>query len=127
MSHLLLLLTTALLSYGPLAPSTSDKLLGKWTNEEKDRVLEFVQNGEAFEAIIKVGEPSSFVGQKQITELRSDGENSYRDGKLHVLKKGKTVNCSIALLDDDRLELQVKFGMKSKTTIWTRVAPQNKQ
>lgn len=101
------------------AQTNANNILGKWINNEKDRVLEFVQKGSTYEAIIKQAPDPSLVGQKQITEL-SFSKSTY-NGKLYLPKKGKTFPCTISLNANGTMEITAKAGMMSKSQTWTRV------
>lgn len=101
------------------AQTNANDILGKWSNEDKNRVLEFVQNGSTYEAIIKQAPDPSLVGQKQLTGL-SFSKSSY-NGKLYLPKKGKSYPCTITLNANGTMELTAKAGMMSKSQTWTRV------
>ncbi|MBK8493212.1 MAG: DUF2147 domain-containing protein [Saprospirales bacterium] len=103
------------------AQNTNDRILGQWTDEDHTRVLEFVRNGSFYDAIIREAEPSSLIGKKQITSLKYDTGNAYKDGLLHAFQKGKTANCSAKLLEDNKLQLKASKGLTSKSSVWTRV------
>jgi uncharacterized protein (DUF2147 family) len=100
----------------------NDKLLGQWTNDDQNRVLEFVKNGSAYDAIIREADLPSHIGQKQITSLKHKKENYYKGGTLHILQKDRTAKCTAKLLSENQLELKVSMGLISKSAVWTRVS-----
>lgn len=104
------------------AQSSNDQILGKWTNEDKSRVIEFVKNGSSYDAVIIKAENASYIGKKQITNLKSDKNNAYKGGTLHVYQKEKTANCSAKLVSRTKLELKASVGIMSKSQVWTKVA-----
>ncbi|MEP2276351.1 MAG: DUF2147 domain-containing protein [Reichenbachiella sp.] len=121
MQRLILLVAGVLLGINAYAQTTEDKILGKWTNPDKSRVIEFVKNGDNYEAIIRESDEASFVGKKQITNLSFEKDGAYEDGTVHILQRNKTADCTTHLLSIDELELKVSFGLMSKSVIWTRV------
>jgi uncharacterized protein (DUF2147 family) len=122
MQRLILLMLCGIWGIGTFGQNINDKILGQWTNDEQDRVLEFVKNGSVYDAIIREADPSSFIGQKQITSLKHNKENDYKGGTLHIFQKGRTAKCSAKLLSENQLELKVSMGLISKSTVWTRVS-----
>lgn len=100
--------------------SKADTILGKWTNEDKTRTIEFTKNGISYEAVIKDAPDKNLIGTKQITGLQFDGKG-YKNGKVYLPKKGKTFPCTVSLKNDGTLELSAKAGFMSKSQIWTRV------
>lgn len=101
------------------AQTKADDILGKWTNDDKTRVLEFVKNGSIYEAVIKEAPDNSLIGKKQITNL-SFSNSSYK-GTVHIPKKGKSFPCTVAIKSNGTMELTAKAGFMSKSQIWTRV------
>lgn len=100
--------------------SNADTILGKWTNEDKTRTIEFTKNGSSYEAVIKDAPDRNMIGTKQITGLQFDGRG-YKNGKVYFPKKGKTFPCTVSLKADGTMELSAKAGFMSKSQIWTRV------
>lgn len=103
------------------AQVSQDKIIGKWTNEEKTRVIEFVKNGNYYDAIIRKAEDDSVIGKKQISGLKPAGNGSYTNGTVYIIKKGKTASCSAQITKDDLLNIKASYGMMSKTQVWTRL------
>ena len=121
MQQFIFLSLCMLFSMSTFAQNTNDRILGQWTDEDHTRVLEFVRNGSFYDAIIREADPSLLIGKKQITSLKYDTGNAYKDGLLHAFQKGKTVNCSAKLLEDNKLQLKASKGLTSKSSVWTRV------
>lgn len=121
MQRLFFLMVSVLLGISTYAQNSNDKILGKWTNKDKSRVIEFVKNGSAYEAVIIKAESSSLVGKKQITALKHNKDNAYKDGTLHIIQKGKTANCSAKLVSDTKLELKASIGFMSKIQVWKKI------
>lgn len=122
MQKLFFLMVSMLLGTSIYAQSSNDQILGKWTNEDKSRVIEFVKNGSFYDAVIIKAENSSYIGKKQISNLKFDKNNAYKGGTLHVYQKGRTANCSAKLVSSTKLELKASSGMMSKSQVWTKVA-----
>lgn len=121
MQKILLMAAGLLFSLNVLAQTTNDKILGKWTNEDKTRIIEFVKSGDAYDAIIRKAEDNSLVGKKQITALKATGTTSFSDGTLHIIKKGKTAKCTASLSGDTTLYIKGSYGMMSKSITWTKL------
>jgi uncharacterized protein (DUF2147 family) len=121
MQKMILLLTVLLFSLNIFAQSANDKILGKWINEDKTRIIEFVKNGDAYDAIIRTAEDNSIVGKKQITGLEASGTTLFVNGTVHIIKKGKTAKCSATLSGDAMLYLKATYGIMSKSQIWTKL------
>ncbi|AEL26217.1 Protein of unknown function DUF2147 [Cyclobacterium marinum DSM 745] len=121
MQKVIFLLVGFLFGISAYAQNAEEILLGKWTNPDETRVIEFVQNGGFYEAIILKSDDTSFEGRKQITHLKYHKNGIYKDGMVHVFKKDRTLACKANLLSIDELELSVSFGFMSKSAVWTRV------
>ncbi len=121
MQSLMFLMFSAILGMGTINSNDSDKILGQWTDEDQTRILEFVKNGDVYEAIIIEADPASYIGKKQITSLKFHKKNVYKDGTLHILKKDRTATCSAKLISDTEMKLKVSIGMMSKSAVWTKL------
>jgi len=121
MQKIILILAGLLLSLNIFAQTGNDKILGKWTNEDKTRIIEFVKSGNAYDAIVRKTEDNSIVGKKQITGLKASGSTSFVNGTVFMIKKGKTAKCSATLLGDTRLNLKASYGILSKSQTWTKI------
>lgn len=120
MKRLFFALVIILIGVKVSAQVSGDKILGKWINEDKTRIIEFVKNGSAYDAIIRKAENSDVIGRKQITQLVSAGEGTYNNGIIHVIKGNKTVNCKANLLTNGKLEIKGSKGLISKSQVWGR-------
>lgn len=119
MKHLLMLvLCVTSVSIAAKSQTNGDAILGRWTNDDKTRVIEFVKTHDGYEAIIKEASDPNLVGQKQITEFHYS-KNSY-NGSLHLLKKGKVLPCTARINNSGGLELSAKAGFMSKSQTWTK-------
>lgn len=97
-----------------------DKILGKWMNEDKSRVLEFLKTGSVYNAIVRKAEDESLIGRQQITGLKADGD-AYEGGTINLFKRKKTAKCTIRFINNDLLEIQGSYGVISKSQRWLRV------
>lgn len=120
--YFLIMLGTFLV-ISPFAQDNEDKILGKWSLEEHNHVIEFVKNGSIYEGFIREAEHPSVINVKQISSLKYDTDKSYKDGTFYVIRKDRKVNCSAVLVNDTLMELKVKFGPMSNTLLWTRLKP----
>ena len=99
--------------------NSRDAVLGKWTNENKTRVVEFVNTGISYNAIIRKAPDESIVGKNQITDIIYS--NGIYNGKVNFPKKGKSYPCRLRIKNDGSIELTVKVGFINKSQIWTRI------
>jgi len=102
------------------AQTSKDPLAGKWINEDKTRILEFVKTDSGYEAVIIKAEDSDLVGKKQITELQIKEDNFYDNGVLHIIQKNRTASCSVKILGSEVIELKASIGMFSRKQKWTK-------
>lgn len=121
MQFILILFSTILLTVQSPSQPSHDKILGTWGSEEQSRTIEFIRNGDTYDAIIRSAGDAGLVGQKQITGLKAGGENAFKNGTLHIIKKQRTAGCSARLVDDQTLELKASLGFLSKSQTWTRL------
>lgn len=112
----LLLLT----SIAGFSQNSKDPIIGKWTDESNERVIEFVQQGDHFNAVIRSAKDKSLIGKTQISGLLKNGSNAYKNGTIYVIKQGKTGSCT-AKLKGNQLEISGKMGFFSRSQKWTRV------
>lgn len=121
MRKLILITVSLLMSIGLFAQNQNDKILGKWENKEKTHIIEFVKNGNTYEAIIRKSKNSSVIGKKQITGLRPSTKGIYVDGELFLYQKKTSVECSVKLVNDTKIEIKASKGWMSKTEVWTKL------
>lgn len=115
---LLVLLVTTLFVHAR-AQNGGDVILGKWTNEDKTRVIEFIKSGSSYYAVIREAPDQSIVGKNQLTNL-SYHEGGY-NGNVLLPKKGKSYPCTLRIKSDGTMELTAKAGFMSKSQVWTKV------
>jgi len=119
----LLLMATLLFSMRmkAKAPENAESILGKWTNEEKTRVLEFSKKGNSYEAVIVQANDEQMVGKKQVTDLQF--KNGMYHGTLFLPKRQQSYPCTIKLISTDVMEITASAGMMRKSQKWLRVKP----
>lgn len=101
------------------AQTNADIILGKWTNEDKTRVIEFVKNGSNYNAVVREAPDKSMIGQNQLTSLAYN--NGSYNGQVHLLQKNKSYPCTVKINSNGTLKLTAKAGFMSKSQTWTRV------
>lgn len=97
----------------------ADTLLGKWTNDDRTRIIEFVKKGNVYEAVIKEAPDQELVGQKQITNLIFN--NGVYKGEVYLPKRGKRLPCTLRITSTGNLELSAKAGFMNRSQLWSRV------
>ena len=118
-SILVLIISCVGILTGAHAQTNADVVLGKWTNEDKSRVVEFVKTGSGYEAVIRAAPDPALVGKKQLTGLVF-GNGKYT-GIVWLPKKGKSYPCVLKMKTDNTLELTANAGFMSKSQIWSKV------
>jgi Uncharacterized protein conserved in bacteria len=108
------------ITFNAFALNANHEILGMWRNEEGSRIIEFVQNGAVFDAIIRKAENPSLVGKRQISGLKLTGKDQYDEGMLHLFKRDKTAKCSIKMVGADKIEIKAGIGLMSKSQIWVK-------
>lgn len=116
-----LVLGLLMLSINLMAQNPENNLLGQWTNESHDRVLQFVKQGNTYNAIIRKAKDHKMIGKEQISGLKQIDENTFNDGTLYLINKGKTVKCSVKMLNKNLMELKASSGFFSKSQQWQRM------
>lgn len=110
-----------LLAWAPLSRAQQEGagILGRWANEDRTRVLEFVAAGNGYEAIIRKAPDQDKLGKKQITGIiYQDG--SYK-GSLHLPKRGKVMPCTLFINEEGQLLLTAKSGFLSQKQVWSKL------
>ncbi len=115
----LAMLLVAALFFPAKAQSGADAILGKWTNEDKTRVIEFVKAGSGYNAVIREAPDKSMIGKNQLANINYH-EGAY-NGNVLLPKKGKSFPCSLRIKADSSMELTAKAGLMSKTQVWRKM------
>lgn len=97
---------------------TGTGLSGKWINEDKTRVLEFSQHSGLYDAIIVKADDNALIGKKQITGLKKEG--AHYKGTLHVIRKSKSIDCTVFFTDSNTIKIRGFYGAVSKSQQWYR-------
>jgi len=115
---MILVLVTGLLTT-VYAQNKADGILGKWTNKDKTRVIEFVKSGDGYDAVIREAPNANIVGRKQLTGVAYS--NGTYTGNVLLPKKGKSYPCTLKMKTDSTMELTAKVAFMSQSQVWTRV------
>ena len=125
MQKLIFIVLSVFIGMSTYAQENSEKILGKWTNEDQTRVIEFVKNGDEFEAIVRQAENPEGIGRKPITSLKYHKENTYKGGTVHIFARNTTAKCSAKIINKNELEIKAEFGIISRTNTWRRINIEN--
>lgn len=109
-----------LASFAAFSQNTKDPIVGKWVDDANDRTIEFVQQGDHFNAIILKAKDGFLVGKTQISGLQKSGLNAYKNGTVYVIKQGKTASCTAKMNGNNQLVITGKMGFFSKSQTWVR-------
>ena len=127
---LILLLLSGLVSSTPIPRSMiamtqrsvdpdPDRILGKWTNPDKDKVVEITKSGDAYAGTLVWMKDSS--GHARVGEVVMD-ELKYEEGKWHgaLHVNGRNATCIIEMPSESELKIRGKMGIISRTKVWTK-------
>jgi uncharacterized protein (DUF2147 family) len=125
-----------------LYSQTSDAILGKWYNTEKDAQVEIFKEGNKyFGKIIWLQDPKDDTGKPKVDLNNSDVSKQQRqiiglkildnfqfnggvweDGTIYDPKNGKTYSCIIKKKDNKTLEVRgfVGISLIGRTVEWTK-------
>jgi uncharacterized protein (DUF2147 family) len=123
------------------AQTGSDAINGTWQNDKKTIKIEFFKTSSGYSAKIiwmadaknEDGTPkldkenpnpalrkNPLVGTVIIYNLKFDGKNSYRSGKIYAPRRGMTADCLITMLSSNKMSITAKKGLFSETKNWIR-------
>lgn len=126
-----------------IALPAQDRILGKWTNESKDIVLEIYKEGNTFfgkiawlkdevvtQAESRTNRPQSakriLCGLDILANMSYKEENLWENGQLYDFRTNRTQNCQLWLDKDDPNLLYIKtynlIALLGTTTVWQRPA-----
>lgn len=141
MKRTFLALVTLLFTITTYAQTKADPLNGIWTNEQKTIRIEFSKASTDYAAkIVWLAEPNdengkpkldvenpnaalrknTLVGTTIIYNLKFDGKNTYKSGKIYAPRRGMTADCSIKVISSTKIEITGKKGLFNETKTWTR-------
>lgn len=96
-----------------------DAILGKWTNEDKTRTIEFVKKGTGYDGIVRDADKKEFIGKAILTNFQFNG--THYTGQVYLPKREKSYPCTVTLLGTDKMTLTAKIGFISQTKTWLRL------
>lgn len=141
MKKTFLALVTLLLTITTYGQTKADQLNGIWTNEQKTIRIGFFKAPTGYAAkIVWLAEPNdehgkpkldsenpnaalrknTLIGTTIIYNLKFDGKNSYKSGKIYAPRRGMIADCSIKVVSSTQMEITGKKGLFNDTKIWTR-------
>jgi uncharacterized protein (DUF2147 family) len=124
---------------------TTDMILGKWLNEDKDAHIEITKDaGKYCGKIVWLRDPiDTLTGKPKVDDKNSDqalqsrpvlgleilkdftfdGEDEWSEGTIYDPKNGKTYDCYMEFNDEGVLKIRGYIGISwiGRTTYWTRV------
>jgi uncharacterized protein (DUF2147 family) len=115
---------------------TTNSILGIWLSEKKESKIEVYQQGEKYYGKIIWTKTAGIKDDKNpdsklrsrpllglviLTNLESDGDNEWDNGKIYDPLSGKTYSCKVSL-EDAKLKLRgfVGISLFGRTSVWTR-------
>ncbi len=108
--------------HSQIIPDVEKQLLTKWVNEEGDKIIEFINDGLEYAAVIRKAKDKALVGQKQISGLHCFN-SICKDGTFYLIKRGLTFPCTVITKSAAEIEIVVKSGSTAKSQIWTKLNP----
>lgn len=95
----------------------SDKILGKWWNEDYTVQSEIYKKGDTYEA--KITEGKAYVGKITLYNLQFNGK--VWEGMAVQPKSGRTADAVLKLENNDTLVITAYLAGISRTKNWYRV------
>jgi len=120
MKKMTLFIASCLVTINMLAFNPSDKILGKWINENRTRIIEFVKTNHGYDAYIIHAENKSLNGRVQIEGLRPASPDLFVDGTAFLFSHNKKIKCEVHLEGSQKLYITGRYRLVSKTQKWTR-------
>jgi uncharacterized protein (DUF2147 family) len=115
---------------------SANSILGKWLSEKKESKIEIYQQGGKYYGKIVWTKTDGIKDDKNpdatlksrpllglliLTNLESDGDNEWDNGKIYDPVSGKTYSCNASLVDGKlRLRGFVGISLFGRTSVWTR-------
>jgi len=120
MKKITLFIVSCLVTINMLAFNQNDRILGKWINENRTRIIEFVKTSHGYDAYIVRAEDKSLNGHVQIEGLRPASPDLFLDGTAYIFSRNKKIKCQALLRGVQKLHITGKYGLISKTQIWEK-------
>lgn len=101
----------------------ADKILGKWiVGEEKNIVEIFKNDGLYYAKIIEAKNKTNLHAETIILKnfAYDEKSNKWINGRVFAPRKQKEFAGELKLIDINKLEVKVKYGLFSKEIIWIR-------
>ena len=111
--------TVAFLAAAPLA--LAGDISGFWKHPEAPAWIE-ISLAEGKGTVVRNDKFPERVGREIVTDLQADGStaNLWR-GQVYAERLGEYKQAAISLPAPDRMEIEVKVGLMSRTIAWERV------
>lgn len=103
--------------------NTGDQIIGKWQNPDKDRQVEIFKKGTQYFGKIHWLKDSEEVKVKKgdIVMKNIEFEDGKWLGKIKVPAKENDFDMEITMPNKDQLNIKAKYGIMSRTKIWSRI------
>ena len=132
------------MSIASWAQSESDAVLGVWETGSGKARIKIDKNGETFMGrIVWLREPNDETGKPKVDKNNPDeglrqkpllgyhllknftysGNKTWEDGTIYDPENGSTYSCTIAMVDENTLEVRGYIGVTlfGRTDVWKRV------
>jgi len=137
----LMLLASLGLQLAPKASATDDQaaqILGNWLTEPRDGVIEIsrASDGSYRGTIVGGNDPQrldahnpdqarrsqTLLGQSILRGMKYDGDGKWSGGTIYDPDSGRTYQCRLQRLDQDRLQVRgfIGFALLGRSQVWTR-------
>lgn len=120
MKKMTLFIVSCVVTINMLAFNPNDRVLGKWINENRTRIIEFVKTNHGYDAYIRHAEDESLNGHVQIEGLRPASPDLFVGGTAYLFSRNKKIKCEAHLEGSQKLYITGRYGLASKTQKWTR-------
>jgi uncharacterized protein (DUF2147 family) len=137
----LMLLASLGLALAPATGVTDDpaaQILGNWLTEPRDGIIEIsrASDGSYRGTIVGGNDPQrldahnpdqarrsqTLLGQSILRGMKYDGDGKWSGGTIYDPDSGRTYQCRLQRLDQDRLQVRgfIGFALLGRSQVWTR-------
>ena len=123
MKTLIILITFITITY---SQQNSKEIVGFWKPENLNDIIEIYEENGMFygKVAIHIQEADSTLPDKSLqilSNFKFDGEDTWEDGTIHIIKKEKEIDGEITLKEDGNINVEGSIAFFSKSFTWIRL------
>jgi len=120
---ILKLVTLSFLLLAVFSIDSSDQIIGKWQNPDKNRQIEIFKKGDLYYGKIHWLKDTKDIKVKKGDIVMKDIKFSDEKwiGKIKVPARDSDFDMEITMPDKDKLNIKASYGIMSRIKVWTRI------